>query len=129
MFTNAKVGDKVFSKYYGCGIIASTNWSNPSYPIVVKFKEANEIYTLNGDLWNERSFYYGTEQDKNITQGSSKVGSPDARRIVAMLAKEYRITKRQLPKKKYMTYYVGKAISVTDTYYEAYQQAKQLLGK
>jgi hypothetical protein len=36
MFTNAKVGDSVYSKYYGVGVISNID-TKANYPVFVKY--------------------------------------------------------------------------------------------
>lgn len=59
-----------------------------------------------------------------------KLGSPDARRIVAMLARKYLMYKQQWicqTPLKYAKY--GRTLEFVLEAKSAYQQAKQLLGK
>jgi len=54
-FENAKVGDKVWDFSYGWGEVVTTNFPNPSFPLLVRFTtkspcggDLEKVYTTNG---------------------------------------------------------------------------------
>jgi nucleoid DNA-binding protein len=138
MLSNIKIKDTVYSKFYGIGKVIAIRL-NCDYPVEVEFLSGEVEYTLDGEYWNSESNRFGKELDKNITLLPAKVGSKDARRIVAMLASNVRLSKNtsiNVHLSKYGNFqytsdnkriYTASMRAMRE--YHVYQQAKQLLGE
>jgi hypothetical protein len=122
MLSNIKVNDTVYSKFYGIGKVIAIRL-DCDYQVEVEFLSGEvEAYTLDGEFWNSESTRFGKELDKNITLRPAKVGSKDARRIVAILASNARLSKNTS-----INVHLSKLRAMRE--YHVYQQAKQLLGE
>lgn len=74
------IGQRVHDERHGDGFIIDIVLDH-DYPIKVRFKCVYETYTIEGKEYN---------RDDDISLFAIKKGTPEARRIVAMLAREYR---------------------------------------
>jgi hypothetical protein len=103
------IGQKVYDESYGHGVINYIVLDDV-YPIKVEFVGCYETYTMDGKeykSWNQSLFFV-------------KQGTPEARRIVAMLAMEYRKSKLHMGDSWDKGYCFAKI--------EVYKKAKAMLG-
>lgn len=109
MFDKNSIGKRVIASDGDIGTITKVD-ASLTRPIEVNFDNGigNFWYTKFGECTA------GHPDDVTIKLLYGKIGSPDARKIVAMLAREYRNS---------LNWYEGR-----QTLYSIYKQAKQLLG-
>jgi hypothetical protein len=123
IFTEQNVGIKISNSKYGDGIIVGYDDLSEPYVISVQFNSGGtKTFTKEGwEFDNEYMLDFLLTQNSQIVY-NKKLGSPDARKIVAMLAQKWR-TERKF------------RISTLDTdefldiLLEYYKQSKELLGK
>lgn len=108
-------GQKVYDKSYGVGVIDDII-SKDNFPIKVEFIGNYETYTIEGKVFNSHD---------DISLFPMKKGTPEARRIVAMLASDYRKCK----KPQYDLFASGIYSIEKSVYLNLYMKAKAMLGE
>ena len=124
MFKPEDVGKQVISREFGTGVINSWDDEATKYPIFVRyFSGVSEWYTKEGYCTVD---YPDSFTDIFLTNSkhNNKKGSKDARRVVAMLARNYLASKRHHKLILSLT-----SMIMWEHTYRIYKDAKKLLGE
>lgn len=128
MFTKNDIGKKVIRNDGVIGVIVGWDINDTeSLPLKVTFGGDSYWYPITG-LGGDAGLY---EEDTIIFYKPqvAKIGSPDARKVVAMLAKELQSRKKYLKTLPEMTKHYSSVHGEICGLTNVYLKAKELLGK